>query len=1046
MDYFAKKQWIRIAVCAVLVAVAVLAMTGVFSGNKPLTYDPAAKNIPAGATEAEATEQGFGGDVTVHAVIEDNAVRELTIDTPNETEGLGKRASDTEFTEQFIGKSGPFTFGEDGIEALSGATVTSTAALKAINRIITGEDAAPAEDETPGTASGGNDILSAIAVSMGNEQANSYVTDYLKQDPYLVNIYEGYGFAKDYGSARGHAYTLEDVQKTERPHAKANCLTCKTPDMHKMIEEQGVSVYSMPFDEVMAQTTNAISCYTCHGADDGNNGQMVVTHQYVNEALGENKAEINAASLSCGQCHIEYYFTPEDSEAMMPYHSVAEMTPEAILAYYDELGFSDWEQPGTGTKMLKAQHPELETYLQGRHASMLSCADCHMPVKSTESGTSYHDHHLVSPLNSEILLNRCAECHGSGEAISARVREIQAKVTGRETEVGNRLSALKDTLTSAVEAGTMNEEELDAVRKLHREAQWYFDFCYVENSEGAHNSSLAMNCLNTSDEKITEALSLLAAAGVEVQEAAASATSDEETVSDGSVTEQGFGGDVTVHAELNEDGTVKSLTIDTPNETAGLGQRASEAAFTEQFIGKAGPFTFGENGIEALTGATVTSTAALKAINTAVAGGKTATADTAAEPAEEPAPAAEEKQPAEEQKTEKTETASNGQAYGVYRSTKENAFSKVTVIASAKNGELTGVQITSEGEEGKDLLTDEIRTEWAKAILESGSATPDTITGATLTFSAGSVQEAMTEILENMKDGASEDAAEPAEEPAPAAEEKQPAEEQKTEKTETASNGQAYGVYRSTKENAFSKVTVIASAKNGELTGVQITSEGEEGKDLLTDEIRTEWAKAILESGSATPDTITGATLTFSAGSVQEAMAEILADMHGETAEPKEAPAEEAPAEEAPAEEAPTEEAPAEEAPAEEAPAEEAPAEEAPAEEAPAEEASAEEAPAEEVQRTPPAYAGYRVEKENQFAKVTVIAYAKNGKLVSVKILSEDGASKDLLTDEIRTEWAEAILESQSASPDAITGATLQFSAASVQEAITEILDKTNGK
>ena len=36
--------------------------------------------------------------------------------------------------------------------------------------------------------------------------------------------------------------------------------------------------------------------------------------------------------------------------------------------------------------------------------------------------------------------------------------------------------------------------------------------------------------------------------------------------------------------------------------------------------------------------------------------------------------------------------------------TKENAFSKVTVTASAKNGKLTDVQISSEGEEGKDLL------------------------------------------------------------------------------------------------------------------------------------------------------------------------------------------------------------------------------------------------------------------------------------------------------------------------------------------------------
>ena len=133
MDYFAKKQWIRIAICAVLVAVIVLAMTGVFSGTGSLKYDPSAKKLAAGETDAEETMQGFGGDVTAHLVLEGNTVKELTIDTPNETEGLGKRASDAEFTEQFIGKDGPFTFGENGIEALSGATVTSTAVTNALN-------------------------------------------------------------------------------------------------------------------------------------------------------------------------------------------------------------------------------------------------------------------------------------------------------------------------------------------------------------------------------------------------------------------------------------------------------------------------------------------------------------------------------------------------------------------------------------------------------------------------------------------------------------------------------------------------------------------------------------------------------------------------------------------------------------------------------------------------------------------------------------------------------------------------------------------------
>jgi formate-dependent nitrite reductase cytochrome c552 subunit len=41
-----------------------------------------------------------------------------------------------------------------------------------------------------------------IVASMGDNAKNSYVTDYLEEDPYLVNIYVGYCFGKDYGSAR----------------------------------------------------------------------------------------------------------------------------------------------------------------------------------------------------------------------------------------------------------------------------------------------------------------------------------------------------------------------------------------------------------------------------------------------------------------------------------------------------------------------------------------------------------------------------------------------------------------------------------------------------------------------------------------------------------------------------------------------------------------------------------------------------------------------------------------------------------------------------
>ena len=486
-------------------------------------------------------------------------------------------------------------------------------------------------------------------------------------------------------------------------------------------------------------------------------------------------------------------------------------------------------------------------------------------------------------------------------------------------------------------------------------------------------------------------------------------------------TEKGFGGEVTVHVAFDAEKTVKELTVDTPDETEGLGKRASEEEFTAQFIDKAAPFVYGENGIEALSGATVTSNAVLAALNRAVSGGETAPAEAPAEekseetePEATEAPTEEkteeagtEETKAEEEKTEKAKTeetkaeetktegkqpetaAADGQVYGSFRSVKENDFSKVFVTIGAKNGRITTCRIQSEGEQ--DLLTDALRDEWAKAIVESGSAAPDAITGATLKFSAQSVQDAVTEILAQMNGEAPAETTEaPAEGQASEAKPEEPkAEEAKTEgkQSETAAaDGQVYGSFRSVKENDFSRVIVTIGAKNGRITTCRIQSEGEQ--DLLTDALRDEWAKAIVESGSAAPDAITGSTLKFSAQSVQDAAAEILAQMNGE------APAEE----------------------------------------------KAEEIP-EEAGNPVPLYAGYRADRENDFSKVTVIATTKSGKLASVKILSS--GEQDLLTDGIRSAWAQAILESGSAAPDAITGATLKFSAQSVREAMEEILEKT---
>jgi len=90
----------------------------------------------------------------------------------------------------------------------------------------------------------------------------------------------------------------------------------------------------------------------------------------------------------------------------------------------------------------------------------------------------------------------------------AFVHRIQDEITARETEVGTKLSEFKDKLAEANQSGSVNEDDLEELRYIYRCAQWYFDFCYVENAEGAHNSQLARDCLDRSETLIDEGMML----------------------------------------------------------------------------------------------------------------------------------------------------------------------------------------------------------------------------------------------------------------------------------------------------------------------------------------------------------------------------------------------------------------------------------------------------------------------------------------------------------------------------------------------------------
>jgi nitrite reductase (cytochrome c-552) len=193
----------------------------------------------------------------------------------------------------------------------------------------------------------------------------------------------------------------------------------------------------------------------------------------------------------CGQCHVEYYFKGSEKRLVFPWHKG--LGADQIAAYYDEVGFKDWVHKDTGAPVLKAQHPEFETWSQGIHArSGVVCADCHMPYMRV-GGQKVSDHHVRSPL---LNLNRaCQGCHKWEEKeLKDRVEQIQNRFFTARNEAMDAVVALVGDLKAAREAGR-SDADLATARFLQRRAQFLLDFVEAENSTGFHAPQESMRLL-----------------------------------------------------------------------------------------------------------------------------------------------------------------------------------------------------------------------------------------------------------------------------------------------------------------------------------------------------------------------------------------------------------------------------------------------------------------------------------------------------------------------------------------------------------------------
>jgi|SRR5690554_141962 len=360
------------------------------------------------------------------------------------------------------------------------------------------------------TRYGGSEAM--VQLPTADDPRDTVSASRLVEDPRLREFWAGYAFATDFREERGHAYMFIDQVFTQRQHVAqqpGTCLHCHA-SVYTIYRDLGdgdliagfEKVNQMPYQEAAALAEHPVACIDCH---DPQTMSLRVTRPGFLEGIqrfmafrGNPDYDVNRdatrqemRTFVCAQCHVEYYFQGEQKRLTYPWANG--LRADEILAYYEEIGFSDWTHAISEAPVLKAQHPEFEMYMQGVHArSGVMCADCHMPFERT-GAMKVSDHWVRSPLLN--VNNACQTCHRwTEQELTARVHSIQ----DRTFQMRNvAIDAVLDLARSirAEAANGLDQRRLDAARTYQRRAQFLTDFVEAENSMGFHADQEAVRVL-----------------------------------------------------------------------------------------------------------------------------------------------------------------------------------------------------------------------------------------------------------------------------------------------------------------------------------------------------------------------------------------------------------------------------------------------------------------------------------------------------------------------------------------------------------------------
>ena len=543
---------------------------------------------------AQKTVNGFGGKVEVIAGVDAKAAPEtfsiggITVGGSDfsETAGLGARAKEPAFTNQFVGKIYPVSYIKAGgeatestVDALTSATITTTAVVNGVNDIVKYVKA---------------DVMGIVGVEMPAKPADGVFSASEKgvRGPvYVEATFDGAGKVT-YIKVGDESFAEDIGVGVIEPDFMIRFIGKQMP-----LEVGDIDVIAGATISSTAVVKALNTAYAVAG------GAEIVEPE--TPAMPEKPAEgVFSASEKgfAGPVYVEAAF---DEEGKITYLAVGD----------DQFA----ETEGFGARALEAE--EQYPFIGAQMPLELGSVD-------TLTGATFTKTAIVNGLNKAYAVSK-------GEAIEEPVVEeivmpekpaegvFSASEKGFAGPVYVEAAFDEDGKITYLAVGDdqFAETEGFGARALEAEEQYPFIGTQMPLELGSIDALTGATFTKTA---IVNGLNKAYAAfkgDVAEEPSVEEAPAETKAVAENAViaSAQGFGGPVAVEATFDADGKITYIKIgdDSFAETPGLGARALEDEFQAQFIGKQMPLTLAD--IDAIAGATVTSTAVVDALNEAYA-------------------------------------------------------------------------------------------------------------------------------------------------------------------------------------------------------------------------------------------------------------------------------------------------------------------------------------------------------------------------------------------------------------------------------------------